>query len=113
MIRGYNDREEEHKILGVARPHVDEESSLEVQTQDAVYHFIKCNDNNGSRHVVAKDILSYVAPLVVNHERRNEMKSIFPQAINNLHRNARIATVSNAEGDLLGYVSVSPVQSYS
>ena len=46
MMRGYNDMEEQHNILGIARPHVDEESSLEVKTQDAAYHYIKCNDNN-------------------------------------------------------------------
>ena len=73
----------------------------------------KCNDNNGTRHVEAKDIFMYVGPLVVNHPRRNEMKTIFPQAIKHLHRNARIATVSDAYGEVLGYVSVSPVRSYS
>ena len=34
----------QHNNLGVARPDVDEETSLEVQTQDAAYHYIKCND---------------------------------------------------------------------
>ena len=55
----------------------------------------------------------YLTPLFVTFSRRNEMKTIFPQAINHLLNNGRIANVSNADGEVLGHVSISLVRSYS
>lgn len=114
MMKGYKDKEQQHNILGVDPPHVDDETSLEVQIEEAAYHYIKNNDNNGTTTVGARDILNYVAPLL-NRVRREERREIFPRAIKKLHINTRIAPVHSAEEEVvvLGYVSVSPVQSYS
>ncbi len=112
MMKGYRDKEQQHNILGVDPPHVDDETSLEVQIQEAAYHYMKNNDNNGTTTVEARDILNYVAPLL-KRARREERREIFPRAIRELHSNTRIAPVSGDEGVVLGYVSVSPVQSYS
>ncbi len=93
MSDSYNNFRQELELLGIDAPLVDDLSSIEIQTRDAVYHYIKANDEHGTVPVSIEDIYTYIIPIFTNCSKSDrELGEIFGNAVKSLLDDLRIAT---------------------
>ena len=93
MSDSYNNFRQELELLGIDAPLVDDLSSIEIQTRDAVYHYIKANDEHGTVPVSIEDIYTYIIPIFTNCPKSDrELGEIFGNAVKSLLDDLRIAT---------------------
>jgi len=88
----------EHDLLGIDTPRVDDLSSIEIQTRDAVYHYIKSNDQHGEVPVSIQDIWKFIAPIFSNSTITDEETgTIIADAVKSHLEAGNIATYANGE----------------
>lgn len=87
---------QEHELLGIEGPTVDDMWTIESQIRDAVYHYIKSNDEGGKVPVSMNDIYNYIAPIFRSSSKSiDESGKILADAVQFLLRDFRIATYNN------------------
>mmetsp|Transcript_13522 Transcript_13522/g.21083 ORF Transcript_13522/g.21083 Transcript_13522/m.21083 type:complete len:243 (+) Transcript_13522:754-1482(+) len=94
MQRRHHTLQQQHSWLGILPQNVEDGvSSTDIQVRDAVHHYIKMNDQQGSIGVSASDIYSYIHPILVrNNLSTGDMSSTFSKALRSLLRATKIGT---------------------